>query len=144
MNNDSLNVILQFLLENRYIKPDEDNANQPDDVPDEISRLLFNEMHGINQPSNTANYYNNTNDKDDPHVNKRLKKDQPNDHSNNFSDDPQNPNDDQLQRIPMFEALSAEEWKGEGFCCFCNEECNPLSQAHSRCAKQAFYTRCIN
>lgn len=29
-------------------------------------------------------------------------------------------------------------WKGQGFCYFCNEECNPCSQAHSGCSKNEF------
>lgn len=30
-------------------------------------------------------------------------------------------------------------WKGIGYCCFCNDECNPASQSCGRCAREVSY-----
>lgn len=31
------------------------------------------------------------------------------------------------------------EWKGQGFCCFCNDECNPASQSCGPCLRNGRY-----
>ena len=28
-----------------------------------------------------------------------------------------------------------DSWKGEGYCCFCNDECNPASQSCGPCMR---------
>ena len=32
-------------------------------------------------------------------------------------------------------------WKGAGYCCFCNSECNPCSQSCGACPRRMFWTR---
>jgi hypothetical protein len=38
------------------------------------------------------------------------------------------------------------DWKGGGYCCFCNEECNPASQSCGACPRNgyAFYRTRFN